>query len=81
MIGTKHKPRPSSYVVARRAIGEEYLKQGRPLSHEEVVRKITFTPGVMFAERVTLDNVLETLETWKLLEKTDDGKYIPVDWD
>lgn len=81
MIGTEHEPRPSAYARAKDAIGKEYQEQRRPLSYDEVERRIKFTPGLMFAKGVTLNSVLETLETWKLLKIIDDGKYIPVDWD
>jgi len=73
MNGHVHKPRPSAYVRAYRALLEASRDLGRPLGRDEAFRRMKVTPGVAFADGVTLDDVLDTLEVWRLIRRRDGG--------
>ena len=63
-----YKPRPSSYVLAHRALIEEYTRMGNvPLSIEQAERKLKCTPGIRFSEGTTLEDVFKTLSIWRLV--------------
>ncbi|MGC9310080.1 MAG: hypothetical protein ACP5D2_05325 [Candidatus Nanoarchaeia archaeon] len=84
MDRSKYKPRPSVYVRAYSAIVKLYTQnQKRPLIFSEIERKLKQTPGIMFAEAVSLPSALDTLIAWDLLVKiensvgSEEAIYIP----
>ena len=63
------KPHPSAYSLAYSVLLEAYENAGkRPLSMEEAEHHLKVTPGVMFADGVTLNDVLQTLRAWQLIQ-------------
>ncbi len=80
-FGYEREPRPSVYSLAYGAIKDVYDKTQKALTLENVERILTVTPGIMFADGVSLEDALNTLEDWRLLEKNEEGNYVPLDWD
>ncbi len=84
-IRTTYEPRPSAYTRAYLVICDLYKEQNHiPLTEEQVERRIKCTPGLMFAEGVTLDEVYGTLGKWRLLFRGNvhdlGERFIPLDW-
>ena len=80
-----YEPRTSAYVRASEEIRTLYKENGnRPVSREQVERRIKATPGLMFAQGVTLESVFQTLVTWRLLKRTRDAQenevFTPLRW-
>ena len=81
-----YKPRVSSYARAHQVIVESYRENGnKPLDYVVIERKIKCTPGLMFADGVSIEDVLETLQVWRLLARikpVDSARevYVPLSW-
>lgn len=63
MFKYKYEPRPSVYVRAQKALKQK----SRLLTREEAENCLKVTPGIAFADGITFDDVLNTMETWKLI--------------
>jgi len=64
----------SSYTVAYRAVCTLYQETGRPLTKDEVQSRLESTPGMVFIPGTTIENVLDTMEHWRLIKRTYKGK-------
>lgn len=79
MIGKNYIPRPSVYTLAHSALLELYKSLEIPITKSQAEHKLKVTPGIMFADGVTYDDVFKTLELWRLIKIS--GKIIEVlDW-
>jgi hypothetical protein len=67
MNGYVYQPRASVYSLAHDVLLGARQASGRPLTRKQAERQLKVTPGLMFAPGVTLDEVLKTLESWRLL--------------
>lgn len=68
MNGYLYKPRASAYSRAHTALLHACEDAGKPLTRGEAERRLKVTPGLMFAPGVTVDDVLETLQVWRLVQ-------------
>lgn len=79
MKGYIHKLRPSAYSRAHSVLLQACRAAGRPLSKEEAERRLKVTPGMMFADGVTLDDVFQTLQVWRLI-RVDGDRIEALTW-
>ena len=77
MLG-RHKARPSAYSLAWSTM-KEAAKVSGEISKKEAIHLLKVTPGIMFAEGVTLDDVFSSLEKWHLLSIKGDTLNV-LDW-
>lgn len=79
MNGYVYKPRASAYSRAHSVLLQACQAAGRPLSKQEAERRLKVTPGMMFADGVTLDEVFETLQVWRLI-RVDGDRIEALTW-
>ena len=79
MNGYVYKPRPSAYSRAHGVLLQACQAAGRSLSKEEAERCLKVTPGMMFADGVTLDDVFQTLQVWRLI-RVDGDRIEALTW-
>ena len=78
MLG-KYKARPSAYALAWTTMKEEGADDSGRISRTDAIRLLKVTPGIMFAQGVTFDDVFETLEKWRLIDIEGDT-LVCLDW-
>jgi len=58
---------------------EEGADDSGRISRTDAIRLLKVTPGIMFAQGVTFDDVFETLEKWRLIDIEGDT-LVCLDW-
>jgi hypothetical protein len=87
MINSPYKPRPSSYSRAYSLICRLYEKNNHlPLGIDKVRHAMKCEPGLHFADGITLEDVFDTLKTWRLIlpgkvNGLEGEKIVPLDWE
>ncbi len=76
MNGYVCKPRPSAYAQAYSVLLREQKSTGSPLTKEQVEHRLKVAPGFMFAQGVTIDDVLDTFKQWRLVKIKDNRIHI-----
>jgi hypothetical protein len=66
----------SSYTIAYRVLLDAQKRRRRRLRIRQVQEYLESTPGLVFCPGTTVDEVLEKLERWELIEI--DGPYVSV---
>lgn len=66
----------SPYAIAYDAICEEFIEnKNRPLTKSQVQSRLESTPGLRFSPGTTIDEVLGTLKSWKIIAYIQPFRY------
>ena len=80
-----YKNRVTGYPLAYESLCKTYLKIKKPLTLNQATESLENTSGLSFSTGTRTEDILKTLEGWKLITKfipvgQKEAQFVPLEW-